>query len=154
MFKFNRVVCGLLVCGCVAVVLAKPIKIFSLDPTARESVDADGMGLLNVVKDPGNTHTLAHLTLTDFTPNACYAALFFTESDCLPGRQLGPTIGPAQGLITNAAGNAHGEGGSGFGDATCDGTACIDLEVWFDPNCDGLVDEDGELAATGTSCPS
>jgi hypothetical protein len=132
--------------------MAKPIKIFSLVPTARESADADGMGMLNFVNNSNNGQTFAHLTLTGFTPNECYAAKFFSQSSCSFGLRFDSVgVGSANGLITNGAGNAHGESGNGFGDATCDGTALIDVEVWWDPDCDGHVDTDGELAATGSA---
>lgn len=154
MLKFSRLACGLAVCVLLVAAYAHPIKIFSIIPVpgGPENSDADGMALLNYSPGLNGGVTIAHATLTGFTPDTCYGAEFFVYAPECELNNVAATIGPAHGLITNAAGNAHGESAGALGDVTCGGTACVDLSIWTDPNCDGNL-SDGTLAATGTNCP-
>ena len=118
MFKFRRWVCLALVCAMVGVAYGAARKIRSFTPYAPESVDADGMAILNL--SSGNNFgsdvkTILQLVLSDFTPNTTYhiglippgVSPFPDGNGQVPGAGIGAPI------TTDEHGNAtsHGDGG-------------------------------------------
>ena len=139
MFKFNRVVCGLLVCGCVGFAYAKAIKVVSLTPVGAgvtESPDADGMAILNY--NVGQTRTEVQVTLTDFLPDTEYTVDVLTIFG-------GPTLR----MTTNARGNAQGHGVA-LTDITDNGNETATVTVYIDANGD-FFPQDDEKRAVGSN---
>ena len=97
MFRFNRLLCGLVVCGTVAVAFGAAVKIKAFTPVgngAIESPDGDGMAILNY--HPGNDTTEIQFAITDFRPNTVYGVKL--ESD------FGGFSAP-EAIATNVVGN-------------------------------------------------
>ncbi len=139
MFRFNRVVCALLVCGCVGFAYAKAIKVVSLTPVGAgvtESPDADGMAILNY--NVGQTRTEVQLTITDFLPNTEYTA------DVLA---IG---GPSLRFTTNARGDGQGHSVAAT-DITDNGNACAYVTIYIDTN-NNFFPEEEEKRAVGSNC--
>lgn len=133
MFKFNRLVCVLLVGSVVAIAYGKAVKVTELTPLAPESADADGMVILNY--NVGQDRTEVQVAITGFEAYADYTVLV---------KAMGEVTLP---ITTNGAGNGSGHK-TGIGDMTSDdsgNTACVSVEV-------RKVGADG-LRASGTSCP-
>lgn len=140
MIRFNRMVCVLLVCGCVGLVYAKAIKVVSLDAVGAgiaESPNADGMAILNY--NVGQTRTEVQVALTDFVPDTEYTVDVLTIFG-----------GPTFRITTNARGNGQGHAVA-IQDITDSGTACADVTVYIDANND-FFPQDDEKRATGSNC--
>ena len=117
MFKFNRLVCVLLVGSCVAIAYGKAVKVTGLTPVSPESADADGMAILNY--HPGHDRTEVQVALTGFEVYTDYEVL-------VSGAGVVNLI-----ITTNAAGNGSGHK-TGIGDMTRDDYGepfCIEVEV-------------------------
>jgi hypothetical protein len=139
MFRFNRLVCALLVCSCVGFAYAKAIKVVALTPVGAgvtESPDADGMALLNY--NPGQTRTEVQVSLTDFQANTEYTVDVLTVYG-------GPTLR----MITNARGNAQGHA-IAITDITDGGNATAEVTVYIDSNDDYFPTEE-EKRAVGSN---
>ena len=135
MFKFNRLVCVLLVCSLVGVALAKAVKIKAFDWVHVENPDGDGMAIANY--HPGNTNTEITAAITDFLPNTDY--YLAVE----PGLSGAP-------VTTNVAGNATTHAFTGFDICITGG---VTFTVWRDLNNDGLRQPEEDRAQGFQACP-
>lgn len=140
MFKFNRLVCVLLVGSVVAVAYGKALKVTELVPAGAENTTADGMAILNF--NQGQSRTEVQVAITDFLADTEYMI------------NVGTIYGTVSATVmTNASGNAHAHR-IAASDITDGGSACADVTVFFDENGDNWYSEEiDELRATGTSCP-
>lgn len=138
MFKFNRLVCVLLVCAVVAVAYGKAIKIKAISPVGLgviENPDADGMAVLNYHQ--GNNSTESTVAITDFLPDTEYGITVVA---------LG---GGATTVTTNAAGNANWH--AVFDRDICEFETEICVVVWLDDDepADGRDPDGSEDRAEG-----
>lgn len=146
MFKFNRLVCAVLVCTCVAIAYGAATKIRSFVPQGLENPEADGMAILNYAS--GQDETIVQIILSGFTHDTAYDVVFVSPTHLLQPKFLGQLITDKHGH-----GNLHatlpaiphlGENGD-WTDA--------DIEIWINL---GTTDDD-ELRAVGcnpgNTCP-
>lgn len=136
MFKFNRLVCALAVCTCVAIAYGAATKIRSFENVAESNPDADGMAILNYAS--GQDETIVQIILSDFTHDTAYDMVFVSPTHSLQPKFLGTLITDKHGH-----GNLHvtisappGENGD-WTDAH--------IEIWINL---GTIDPD-ELRAVG-----
>lgn len=150
MFKFNRLVCAVLVCTCVAIAYGAATKIRSFVPQGFENPEADGMAILNYAS--GQDETIVQIILSDFTPEIAYDVVFVSPTHLFEPKEFGVLITDKHGH-----GNLHvtisaplsppappGENGD-WTDAN--------IEIWINL---GTIDPD-ELRAVGcnpgNTCP-
>ncbi|UCC29161.1 MAG: hypothetical protein JSU86_13275 [Phycisphaerales bacterium] len=102
MFRFNRLVCVLLVGTCVGVAFAAAVKIKAFTPEGvnglAENPYCDGMAVLN--HHPGNNATEVQVAVTDFLPDTVYGVMLEAGGFC------GGFSNP-EAFMTNANGNGH-----------------------------------------------
>ena len=140
MFRFNRLVCVLLVGSVAAVAYGKALKVTELVPVGAENATADGMAILNY--NAGQSRTEVQVAITDFLPDREYMI------------NVGTVYGHVSATVmTNASGNAHAHRIAAT-DITDGASVCAYVNVFFDADGDSWYSEGiDELRASGTSCP-
>ena len=145
MFKFNRLVCVLLVCSLAGLALAKAIKIKEITPyagTEEALAGADGMAIFNYHDGQNNnSNTEVTVAITDF----------------IPGETYGAFVTPGGGVnvpeVANPAGNATFHGFYTF-DLCLWNDVGITVVIWRDANENLLPDLPEEAVAEGfVPCP-
>lgn len=84
MLRMNRVVCAVLVCAVVSVAFGAARRITSFETFAPESIDADGMAIINYVT--GEDKTVAQVILSGFDFNETYVVIIGSAGQMVPDR--------------------------------------------------------------------
>ena len=140
MFKFNRLVCVLLVGTCVGVAFAAAVKIKAFTPAGPgliDNPDCDGMAILNY--HPGNNATELQVAVTDFLPDTLYGLKLEAGGIC------GGFSNP-EAFMTNVNGNGHYHHSAPY---DCTEAPVITIYIW-----DGEIGSEwdvtvGEIRAVG-----